>query len=184
MYLLILLPDFQRLQLHSKKAVMKLKKMMEYLVLLFKNLVKQMKPFLCSFEQGRQIQHLLPVRMYIDDDNLIGIFHIYYITVCNCHLAVTDYATSQSTVNFEAGSTAEQESEITVVPDDDFETNETYVVTLFIRRSVLNELNLVLLNGEVVVTILNDDSKSHLSYTTFMHTLLLNYIRMYLQMLQ
>ena len=53
---------------------------MEYLVLLFKNLVKQMNPFLCSFEQGRQIQHLLPVRMYIDDDNnLIEIFHIYYI---------------------------------------------------------------------------------------------------------
>ena len=101
----------------------------------------------------------------VDDDNLIGIF--IYIILCNCHLAVTDYATTQNTVNFEAGSTAEKESEITVEPDDDFETNETYVVTLFIRRSVLNRLNLVLLNGEVVVTILNDDSKSHLNYTTF-----------------
>ena len=75
-------------------------------------------------------------------------------------LAVTDYATTQNTVNFEAGSTSERKSEITVVPDDDFETNEAYIVTLFIRRSVLNRLNLTFMNSEALVTIENDDSKT------------------------
>ena len=75
-------------------------------------------------------------------------------------LAGTDYATTQNTVNFEAGSTSERKSEIIVVPDDDFETNEAYIITLFIRHSVLNRLNLTFMNSEALVTIENDDSKT------------------------
>lgn len=73
--------------------------------------------------------------------------------------AVTDFATAQNTIAFEAGSTSEGKAEITIVPDDDFETNETYILTLFIRRSVLTRLNLAIVNGETLVTIDNDDSK-------------------------
>ena len=73
--------------------------------------------------------------------------------------AVTDYVTAQNTVNFKAGSTSERKVEIIVVPDDDFEANETYILTLVIRRSVLTRLNLVLMNSETLVTIENDDSK-------------------------
>lgn len=60
---------------------------------------------------------------------------------------------------FEAGSTSEMTVELRVEPDDIFETNETYVLTLFVPRSIRERQNLELLDSEPVVTIVNDDSK-------------------------
>lgn len=73
--------------------------------------------------------------------------------------AVTDYATTQNTIVFEVGSTSESKAEIIVMPDVVFETNETYILSLFIRRSTINRLNLMLMNSEALVTIENDDSE-------------------------
>ena len=125
-------------------------------MLLFKNLVRLLNLFLCSFEEEYLIHLLQHVRMCMINVIVLATFCINW----QLFLAGTDYATAQNTVNFEAGSTSEKKSEITVVPDDDFETNETYIVTLFIRRSVLNRLNLMLMNSEALVAIENDDSKT------------------------
>ena len=60
---------------------------------------------------------------------------------------------------FEAGSTTEMTVELRVEPDDIFETNETYILTIFVPGSVRRGQNLELLNTFPVVTIVNDDSK-------------------------
>ena len=60
---------------------------------------------------------------------------------------------------FEAGSTSEMTVELRVVPDGVFETNETYVLTLFVPRSVRQRQSLIIPNDVPVITIINDDSK-------------------------
>lgn len=62
------------------------------------------------------------------------------------------------------------------MPDVDFETDETYILTLFIRRSTINRLNLMIMNGEALITILDDDSESH-TYYCLLH--LLKHVCMY-----
>ena len=77
----------------------------------------------------------------------------------NYLIASTDYPTNPEMVMFEAGSTSETIVELSVVPDDVFETNETYVLTLFVPRNVRGRQNLILMDTVPVVTIVNDDSK-------------------------
>ena len=60
---------------------------------------------------------------------------------------------------FEAGSTSEMTVELRVVPDGVFETNETYVLTFFVPRSVRQRQNLIIPDDISVITIINDDSK-------------------------
>ena len=74
-------------------------------------------------------------------------------------IASTDYPTTPRIVVFEAGSTSEMTVELRVEPDDIFETNETYRLTLFVLGSVRRAQNLTLLDTVPVVTIVNDDSK-------------------------
>ena len=57
-----------------------------------------------------------------------------YIHMCYYLIASTDYPTNPGTVVFEAGSTSEMTEELRVQRDDIFETNETYVLTLFVPR--------------------------------------------------
>ena len=49
--------------------------------------------------------------------------------------------------------------ELRVEPDDVFEANETFVLTLFVPISIRRRQNLVLMDERPVVTIVNDDSK-------------------------
>ena len=76
----------------------------------------------------------------------------------NYFIASTDYPTNPGMVVFEAGSTSEI-VELSVIPDDVFETNETYVLTLFVSRNVRMSQNLIFMDSVPVVTIVNDDSK-------------------------
>ena len=74
-------------------------------------------------------------------------------------IASTDYPSTPGTVMFEAGSTSEMTVELRVEPDDIFEANETYCLTLFVIGSIRRAQNLTLLDTVSVVTIVNDDSK-------------------------
>lgn len=76
-----------------------------------------------------------------------------------CLIASTDYPTIPGMAEFVAGPTSEMTVELSVLPDSIFETNETYVLTLFVPRSDREQNNLELLDTKPVVTIINDDSK-------------------------
>ena len=78
---------------------------------------------------------------------------------CNFLVASTDYPTTPGTITFEAGSTSERSAELTVVPDDVFETNETFVLNLFVPGTIRRRQNLLVTLERPVVTIVNDDSK-------------------------
>lgn len=84
-----------------------------------------------------------------------------YITDIYCLLAATDYLNDQKTIIFDAGSTSESEATIFVVSDTVFEIDETYRLFLRLRGG----RDIMLMNDEVEVTILNDDSKS----VTYVH---------------
>ena len=77
----------------------------------------------------------------------------------NYLIASTDYPTNPGMDVFEPGSTSEIIVELSVIPDDVFETNETYVLTLFVQRNVRMRQDLILMDTVPVVTIVNDDSK-------------------------
>ena len=65
---------------------------------------------------------------------------------------------------FEAGSTSEMTVKLRVVPDGVFETNETYVLTLFVPRSVRQRQSLMIPEDVPVITIINDDSKLYILF--------------------
>jgi len=81
------------------------------------------------------------------------------VCCCNFVAASTDYPTFAGIVTFEAGSTSERSIEVRVEPDDVFEANETFVLTLFVPLSVRSSQNLEVTDDRPVVTIVNDDSK-------------------------